>query len=465
MNEILLKFNPDVPLVVHWDGKILPELTGKTSVDRLPILTTGAGITQLLGVSKLSSGTAEATAAAVYNLLEHWNVTNKVKAMCFDITASNSGQKNGACVLLEGKNKQNLLHLACRHYIYELVLGSGFSVTIKYAASPDIQLFKRFQTKWPEMDHVKYRTALDDVHTKECMSEFREECIATALEHLANQQPRDDYRELLEISIIFLASIPPRGVHILAPGAFHKARWMAKAIYAIKIWMFAEQFSLTKAEKSGIAELALFVAVLYVKAWFQIPLPVSSPLNDLQFLMFLNRYENINKNIATVTLQKFCAHLRYLGEELCALALFDRRVSVDEKSKIVLAMQGKIVNENPPKRATINVKTDVSSLHLQQFVTNNTKLFFKKLDLPTDFFNISPERWDTNESYLIAARVANSLQVVNDTAERAVALMEAYNSLHMRDEEQYQYLLQVVRQHRTQFPNFKKSSLIDIFSI
>ncbi len=147
MNEILLKFNPDVPLVVHWDGKILPELTGKTSVDRLPILVTGEGITQLLGVPKLSSGTGEATAAAVYNLLEHWNVTNKVKAMCFDTTASNSGQKNGACVLLEGKNKQNLLHLACRHHIYELVLESAFSVTIKYSASPDIQLFKRFQTK------------------------------------------------------------------------------------------------------------------------------------------------------------------------------------------------------------------------------------------------------------------------------------------------------------------------------
>ena len=229
--------------------------------------------------------------------------------------------------------------------------------------------------------------------------------------------------------------------------------------------MFADQFSLTQAEKSGIAELALFVAVLYVKAWFQTPLPVSSPLNDLQFLMSLNRYENINKNITTVTLKKVCAHLWYLGEELCALALFDRRVSVDEKSKMVLAMQGKIVNENPPKRATINVKTDVSSLHLQQFVTSNTKLFFKKLDLPTDFFNILPEQWDTNESYLIAARVANSLQVINDTAERAVALMEAYNSLHTRDEEQYQYLLQVVRQHRTQFPNFKKSSLIDTFSI
>jgi len=29
-----------VPLTVHWDGKILPEITGRETVDRLPVLVT-----------------------------------------------------------------------------------------------------------------------------------------------------------------------------------------------------------------------------------------------------------------------------------------------------------------------------------------------------------------------------------------------------------------------------------------
>ena len=34
-------FDPSVPLVVHWDGKMLPDITGSARVDRLPILVSG----------------------------------------------------------------------------------------------------------------------------------------------------------------------------------------------------------------------------------------------------------------------------------------------------------------------------------------------------------------------------------------------------------------------------------------
>ena len=72
-----------------------------------------------------------------------------------------------------------------------------------------------------------------------------------AVDQLNHQQPRDDNRELLEISITFFGSKPPRGIRFLAPGAMHKARWMAKAIYAIKMSMFKGQFPLTKERKLG----------------------------------------------------------------------------------------------------------------------------------------------------------------------------------------------------------------------
>ena len=60
-------FNHDDLLTVHWDGKLLEDLTGHETVDRLPIIITGKETNQLLGIPKLSSGTGEATAEAVYN--------------------------------------------------------------------------------------------------------------------------------------------------------------------------------------------------------------------------------------------------------------------------------------------------------------------------------------------------------------------------------------------------------------
>ena len=61
----------------------------------------------------------------------------------------------------------------------------------------------------------------------------------------------------------------------------YHARWMAKALYCIKIWLFKQQFQLTKREQKGIEDVCLFIVLVYVKAWFSAPLPTSAPRNDL----------------------------------------------------------------------------------------------------------------------------------------------------------------------------------------
>jgi len=72
---------------------------------------------------------------------------------------------------------------------------------------------------------------------------------------------------------------------------------MAKAIYAIKIWMFAKQFKLTKAEDNALRDVAIFVSSLYVKAWFQAPLSTSASATDLQFLKDLSKYKSVNEKV------------------------------------------------------------------------------------------------------------------------------------------------------------------------
>jgi len=93
-------------------------------------------------------------------------------------------------------------------------------------------------------------------------------------------------------------------------------------------------------------------------------------------------------------------------------------------------------------------------------VTKNTRLFFEILTIPDSFLEADPETWVTNTDYLQAEAVVHELRVVNDTAERGVALMQEYNALLTKDEEQTQFALQVVKEHRKLYPDSKKATLM-----
>ena len=93
----------NIPLVVHWEGKIVCDILGKKDIDRLPIVVSGVGAEQLLSVPKLLEGTGQRIATSVDCTIHEWNLKDQVKGMCFDTTSSNTGCKNGACVLLEQK--------------------------------------------------------------------------------------------------------------------------------------------------------------------------------------------------------------------------------------------------------------------------------------------------------------------------------------------------------------------------
>ncbi|GBP30653.1 hypothetical protein EVAR_76198_1 [Eumeta japonica] len=69
-SNIKKKFDIDSPLIVHWDGKLMPDITGKKKVERLPILVSSNGCEKLLGVPKLVAGTGEQISDAVYDTVQ-----------------------------------------------------------------------------------------------------------------------------------------------------------------------------------------------------------------------------------------------------------------------------------------------------------------------------------------------------------------------------------------------------------
>lgn len=89
--KIKTAFYTKSQLTIHWDGKLLPSLTGHDTVDRLPVLVSGGGKSQLLGVPCLQSGTGKNQATAICQLIHEWKLKEKISGLCFDTTATNTG--------------------------------------------------------------------------------------------------------------------------------------------------------------------------------------------------------------------------------------------------------------------------------------------------------------------------------------------------------------------------------------
>lgn len=339
-------FSESIPqnIVIHWDGKKIPALNVRDSaVERLPIVVSTMKIEQLIGVPKLSSSTGEEQASAVYDAINKWGLKDSVQALCCDTTASNTGRLNGACVLLEKKMDKDLLYLPCRHHIYELILRSVFEAKIpQITVSPDIPMFKNFRKDWIKINISDIKIGIDDKKCNVALISDKLDIISFAEFHLSRPNARGDYRELLELAIIFLGENIEGKYKIHPPGAMHQARWMSRAIYCLKIFIFRHQFELSKKDEESIRDICIFIIKFYLKAWFECPLPTKAPVQDLNLINNLKAYEKTDNIIAKAALNKISNHLWYLTEEACAFSFFDDGVNIEIKKLMV-----KSLSKNP----------------------------------------------------------------------------------------------------------------------
>ena len=309
--EDMATFSMNAPFLLHWDGKLLPNIVdGKDKVDRIAILISSGGIEKLLAVPMIPRGTGKAQAEVCLKTLDEWGLKNQLRGLVFDTTASNTGLVSGACTLIEEAVNRPLLWVACRHHIYEVILADVFTHVLGASSGPDIPVFKRLRSQWPSIDKTKFTVPSDDLFIGS-LGELRDEMTAfytTALEK--GSFPRDDYAELLHLSLVFLGGVPNRTIEFRAPGALNHARWMAKAIYSLKIYLFREQIKLTSREQEGLGSICQFVALLYAKYWHKTPLATQAARNDQAFMSSLMKFSNLP--VAEVAIKAFKRHLWYV---------------------------------------------------------------------------------------------------------------------------------------------------------
>lgn len=172
-----LQISSAQPMTVHWDGKMLPDLIGCEKVERIAILVSYNGTSKLLAAPKIPSSSGENIADVVLSTLLKWNISDRVAAMGFDTTASNTGDKSGACVHLQNNiDRKLLLHFACRHHIYELLLRTAFESKFGKSSGPDVPIFERFVKNWKNLNQKSFKNGLEDPIVRSKISD--EECDA-----------------------------------------------------------------------------------------------------------------------------------------------------------------------------------------------------------------------------------------------------------------------------------------------
>lgn len=277
--QIKEEFNPDVPLCLHWDGKILPNFEGKKE-DRLAIVVTGANVSKMLAIPSVPDGKSETETQAIVETVESWDLQDRIVAMSFDTTNVNAGVHNGVIAKLPKLLKRPLLALACRHHVAELLLKHTFELATDSSRSDKLDDFRTFQVEYNANGFYhnppSFRTVLDSSKNRKTAEPWRSAVIEFCVLQLGKSHARGDYVELLELTLIFLGEAPPKGIKFRKAGSLSRARWMARAIYTLKAWMFQDSIKLFDADMlSHLETMCFFITQCYVIYWFQVSSAVS----------------------------------------------------------------------------------------------------------------------------------------------------------------------------------------------
>ena len=99
-------------------------------------------------VAKIDDGTGSSEAETVFETLAEWYAVDNV-------TSANTERHIGACAILEHKLESDLLMLACRHHVYELMLKGAFAAK-KIVSAPTTVSLENFKKAWDYMNHTNY---------------------------------------------------------------------------------------------------------------------------------------------------------------------------------------------------------------------------------------------------------------------------------------------------------------------
>ena len=208
--------------------------------------------------------------------------------------------------------------------------------------------------------------------------------------------------ELLQLVVIALGGDLDGGISFRSPGDTSDARWMAKAIYSIKMFLFRKQAKFSEQVEENLLQITMFVLKVYAKAWFSATDALAAPRNDVNFLQSLVQYKSVNNDLVTVALQRFSEHLWYLGEQNIGISIFDEELSLEMRQAVLDGILNREKEVIPPKQHSkkrVIQLEDIPSLNVGKLTTQRSREFFDILGIDTSFFEIPISEWKDNLHY------------------------------------------------------------------
>lgn len=118
------------------------------------------------------------------------------------------------------------------------------------SSGPEIQIFKRFRNQCVKLDQTDFKTVASDAESYKIVENITTEIISFVKSEISQYQPRDGYKELLILIIIYFGGVTEQGIAFRRPAGIHHARWMAKAINCLKIHLFRHQLNKVEQKRS-----------------------------------------------------------------------------------------------------------------------------------------------------------------------------------------------------------------------
>ncbi len=195
---------------------------------------------KILGIPVIPDSNGSAQHDAVVSLLNEWEILDKIIGLVFDTTSSNTGRFKASASAIESTLNKAVLWLACLHHVYEIHVKHVSDYFMGKRNSPSEAIFVRFQTEWSEMDQDTSSLILFDYDVDKELQEVAFEVVEWGQDCLEKETfPRQDYREPLELTVLFLGGS-------VFPFSFRKPGRLFQIVkYMYCIVLFSHGFPLT----------------------------------------------------------------------------------------------------------------------------------------------------------------------------------------------------------------------------
>ena len=414
-------------------------------------------------------------ADASYEVILDWDCAVCVRRRCFDTTSSNTGHLTAAVVTLQTSLGRPISWFPCRHHIAEVVLTHIWNgLNIETPKSPDISLFERFRHVFPYLENNSDTFAY--LQCPNTLIQFKRETLEFLDKVEKDNLVRDDYK-VVDLAKLFIMGKPDKSVTFRSPGALHKARWMAKLIYSIKIVLMKPHLDsvhkempvLNSNQFDLLVQFTMFSVYVYIPYWLKVHSLIKAPRYDLIFYKNLLEISSYNEIISSAGIGGFRNHLWYIHEETIGVSLFDEQVPNNDKkliaTKMLKEMKASTADGWPQKRIGEGFGKPVmpelsADTKLADLVGGDSIFLFRNLGLDLSFLKKPVSKWQHDSSYMSNIEILKGFKVVNDLAERGVRLAHDFKN-SARSEENYQNILQTVEFSRSHIKKMrcKKSDM------